>query len=281
MTSRAPFISHYLSRGTSSAIAQTRAQKIIQIVNVLNLLDRRLHVIRNADKFHIGFGEDYKAAARIAVARLANAAHVDNRLLVGQLEFPVQLIGAVKIRPFQEYAGDVRVADEADLVETLENADEFAGVGVDVIRKNVLIDRPPRRRVHADELPMLEAHRQIPQELPAPPTAHRIGISFEAISRPETGLLGAAVEIERLVKNRKVMVAHQRNPAAVGHNVQTFHRVGPIADDVAQADHVGDAAPVDLGKDGGQSLEVGVNVTDKGEHRHRSLGSIPRLRSER
>ena len=52
------------------------------------------------------------------------------------------------------------------------------------------------------------------------------------------------------------------------------------ADDIAEADDVGDAAAVDLGKDGGQSLEIGVNVTNDGEHRYRSLGNNPRLRSE-
>src|SRR6266516_3827504 len=144
----------------------------------------------------------------------------------------------------------MRVADKADLVEALKDADELARIGVNVVGKNVFIDRPARRGVNADHLPLLEANWQVTEVFPAPSPANRIGIGFEAISGPKTGLFRAAVEVKRLVKHRKVVVAHQRNPTAVGHDVQALHRIGSIANDIAQANDIGDAAAVDLGKDG-------------------------------
>ena len=46
----------------------------------------------------------------------------------------------------------MRVADETELLEALEDADELAGVGVDVVREDVFIDRPARRCVNGDEI---------------------------------------------------------------------------------------------------------------------------------
>src|SRR5688500_1968660 len=110
----------------------------------------------------------------------------------------------------------MRMPHEANLVEALKDAHELAGIGVNVIRKNVLVDRPPRRGVHAQHLPLLEADGQVAEELPALSAPHRIGISLETISRPETGLLRPAIEVEWFVENGEIVVAHQRNPAALG-----------------------------------------------------------------
>src|SRR6185369_1703011 len=131
-----------------------------------------------------------------------------------------------------------------------------------------------------EDVILLEADGQVAKEFPAAGAAGRGGIGFKAVAGPETRLLGPAVEIERLVKDGKVVVAHEGDAAAIGDDVQALHGVRAIANDVAKADDIGDAAAVDLGKDGGERLEVGVNVTDDGEHRYRSLGNNPRLRSE-
>ena len=69
-----------------------------------------------------------EAAPRVAVPRLADTPDVDDRLLVGQLEPVVQLVGAVEVGPFQEHARHVRVAAKAELVEPLEKLTNLPGL---------------------------------------------------------------------------------------------------------------------------------------------------------
>ena len=92
------------------------------------------------------------------------------------------------------------------------------------------------------------------------------GSFSNTLSRPEAGRFGAAVEVVRLVKHGEIVVAHQRRAAAGRHQIQAFHRIRAIADDVAEADDVLDPAPVDLGEDRAEGFEVAVNVTDDREH---------------
>ena len=58
------------------------------------------------------------------------------------------------------------MADEAEPLETLENADELGGIRVDVVGEDVLVHRPPGRGVHRDEVGRPDPHRQVAQELP-------------------------------------------------------------------------------------------------------------------
>src|SRR4029079_11865091 len=83
--------------------------------------------------------------------------------------------------------------------------------------------------------------------------------------------------VERLVEDREVMVSHQRDFAPLADQIEAFHRIGPVADDVAQAKDVLHAAAVNLRQNGGEGFEVAVNITDDREHR---LANIKRTASK-
>src|SRR5881396_1140897 len=116
----------------------------------------------------------------------------------------------------------MRVADEAEALEALEDADELSRVGVDVIGKDVFIDRPSWRSVNCDEFIRAHAHGKITEELPALRLSHRIGIVLKLLPSPEASLLGAGVEVERLVKHREIVIAHERGTRARHHQVQAL-----------------------------------------------------------
>src|SRR2546423_14978474 len=101
----------------------------------------------------------------------------------------------------------MRVSDKAKVLETLENAHELSGISIDVIRKDVFIDRAARRRVDAYEAIGAHAHRKIPKEFPAVGTPLNVWIILKLLSRPETCRLGAAVEIERLIEHREIVIS--------------------------------------------------------------------------
>ena len=64
----------------------------------------------------------------------------------------------------------------------------------------------------------------------------------------------------------KSWLPDQRGPAPAHHQIHAFDRVRTIADDIAQADHVLHAAPLDLGQHGGEGFQVPVNVADNCKH---------------
>ena len=101
-----------------------------------------------------------------------------------QFEPVVQLIGAIKIRPFKKDPRHVGMADEAEAVKSLEDADELSGIGVNVVGKDVFVDRPSRRGMNGDKLRRLDPHRQIAQKLPSLGPADRVGVVLKAAPRP-------------------------------------------------------------------------------------------------
>jgi hypothetical protein len=97
----------------------------------------------------------------------------------------------------------MRVADEAEPLKALKDADEFAGIGVDVVGKNVFVDRPPRRGMNATKSLVLSAPADCPETSSDWPGADRVRVFLKTPARPVTRLLGPAVEIERLIEDRK------------------------------------------------------------------------------
>src|SRR5208282_4613118 len=105
------------------------------------------------------------------------------------------------------------MSDETEAFKPLKNAHEFPGVGINVVGKDVFIDRPPGRGMNRDEIVGSQAYGETSQEFPSPRAALGVGILLETFASPIASLFGALVEIERLVKNGKVVITHQRGPA--------------------------------------------------------------------
>jgi hypothetical protein len=121
--------------------------------------------------------------------------------------------------------------------------------------------------MHRDKIIGADAHGQVAEEFPPGGAAGGIGIIFKLPPGPETGGFGAAVEIKRLVEHGEIMIPHDRSPAARAHQVETFHGVRAIADDITQADDMLNRPPLNLRQNGSEGFEIGMDVTDDGEHR--------------
>src|SRR5262249_34387382 len=89
--------------------------------------------------------------------------------------------------------------------------------------------------------------------------------SFELGTGPEDGSLGRRVETLRVEHGALVMVA-QKNDLALHHQVHAFARIGPIADNVAQAIDFLDVLPGDIGQNGLECFEIAMDIADQRLH---------------
>ena len=108
------------------------------------------------------------------------------------------------------------------------------------------------------------AHAQPVEERPA--TAGLVGarLALELEPGPVGGLLGHLVEVRGLVEGSEVVVAHECELAALGHDVHAGDRIRSVADDVTKAHDAVHPLPVDVGEHGLQGLEVRMDVADEG-----------------
>src|SRR5262249_932341 len=118
----------------------------------------------------------------------------------------------------------------------------------------------------ADVVIGLDPGGKVAQVLPAIGPPRNLRVVLELRARPETSLLGPAVEVERLIKDGEVVIAHQADFAPLDHQIQAFHRVRAVPDDVAEADDLRDASTRDLVEHDAESFKVAVDVTDDREH---------------
>jgi hypothetical protein len=103
-------------------------------------------------------------------------------------------------------------------------------------------------------------------QLPSRRSTFNVRIVLKTLPGPVARLLRPAVEVERLVKHREVVISHQRRPASAGNKVKTLHWIRPIADHIAKADDVLDAAALDFFQNNRERFEIRVDVRDDGEH---------------
>ena len=93
------------------------------------------------------------------------------------------------------------------------------------------------------------------------------------VAGPVDGLFGEWVEADEVVHDRGLLVVVSLDHGAVelAHDVEAFAGVGVVADDVAEADVVGDLVLFGVGEDGLEGLEIGVDVSEDGESHVRGL----------
>jgi hypothetical protein len=89
----------------------------------------------------------------------------------------------------------------------------------------------------------------------------------ELSPRPVDRRLGCRVEVGGLAEDGVLVVAQQGEGAAVHDEVEAVAGVGTVADHVPQAVDGFDGVAVDIVQDGPQGLQVGVDVTEDGQHR--------------
>ena len=105
-----------------------------------------------------------------------------------------------------------------------------------------------------------------------PLQGHRVAVAFWDLE--ERGLLGAGVEVRRLVEHCEIMISDQRPVAPIGHKIDADQRLGAVADDVPEVDDPLHAARLDVRQHGAQRLSIAVDVADdRGRHDGTSRGS--------
>src|SRR5205807_8933569 len=112
-----------------------------------------------------------------------------------QLESVVDLVETVKLHPVGENAGVMGVTVKAMPLEEGEE-DVHLALVVDVLGKDVDLERVARRAVDVEEILFLVFERPFAEELPAPlgGLAAADG-GFELLACPEGGLFGGRVKL--------------------------------------------------------------------------------------
>ncbi len=198
--------------------------------------------------------------ARIAVTRLADAAGVEQPGAATQLEQGVVArLGTAGVVPgaavgTAEEERHVRVADQPDAARVGVDA----GVGL-LAGEHVLPDRVARRGVEEADLTALALRLELAQELQR--------LLADVCPRPldrQGGRLGEGVDIER-PQHREVVVADQRDRAALAHEGGAGIGLDPVAEHVAEAPDLLGAGLLDRLEHGFQRGQIGVDVGNCGD----------------
>src|SRR6476659_10106540 len=112
---------------SSPAVAETIAEKVLQLRDGINLLDGGINVVLDAAVADGVAVEQDVAGAPVAVARLTDRADVAQRLAAVEFVAVVDLIGAAELveivrHLLNEDAGNVRMALEAVALDQREDA---------------------------------------------------------------------------------------------------------------------------------------------------------------
>src|SRR5262245_47915268 len=87
---------------------------------------------------------------------------------------------------------------------------------------------------------------KLAEKLPATLIAGAIGGGLELLSRPENRPLGADIESIGVKHRALIVVAEQRHLAGFHHPIDALARIGPVADDVAEAENLVDSLGFDI-----------------------------------
>ena len=163
---------------------------------------------------------------------------------------------------------------KADMFDTLKQHLNLYRIGINIIRKNVFINRLSRacvnkiyyRRVSSQFCFERPPHRQLTQKTPAIVTPVVLLFCLQNIAGPEACLLRPIVEICRLVKGRIIVVAQNAPLGLLNNQVQTFLGVWPVADNISETINRLDAALFNVAQNRGQGLQVRMYITYNCKH---------------
>ncbi len=105
--------------------------------------------------------------------------------------------------------------------------------------------------------------RKLTQEFPAALVVDPIARTFELLARPENRALGTDVEPVRVEHRPLVVIAEQGNLAILPDSIDAFPGIRTIADDVAQAENLGNPLRLDVLEHHLQGFQVPMDITDQ------------------
>ena len=154
------------------------------------------------------------------------------------------------------------VPHHAKLIYALKDLRHFAFLGI--FWKNIFIDRPPRRSMHAQKRSHGHAHSQLSQKFPSldgliPVT---LRLCLKLLTRPKRGVLGGLIKISWFVHHGVIVIAHQAPLATLGHQVHASHRIGSVTNNVAKRNNSIHTFGVDIRQHCLQCLQVSMYVAN-------------------
>ncbi len=205
------------------------------------------------------------------IDRLPDRADVDDDALLVEHVLVVLVLRQPEEPALRHDARGVRVAVEGAALHVLEDRVDLLRVE-DVGREDVLARRVARRAVDVlDAVPLLrvDRERQVAEELPA--HVAELGVvrlDVELLAGPVDRHLRLRVEPDGAVEHRLLVVAEEGELELRAGDVHAVDRVRAVADHVAEAEDLVGLVALDVLEDGGQRLDVGVEIADDGDEGH-------------
>lgn len=218
---------------------------------------RGARIVRNAvnhDRLRVSI-PDRAGGSRVAVPWLTDAPHVNDvpvpgeKLLPAQVRFEAELVGTLDPDP-----GTVGVADKTE-------SSRKEGEGLEAVTgRNQVVPllRGSRAGVGQSRPIDLDDERKTGEIRPL--------VFVKPMGRPESRGPGERVEPVEIQESHRpvVMVSPHNRHGLLANPIEARPRVGPVPDHVSKTEESLDAARVHMGQDGGERLQVAVDVREEG-----------------
>ena len=156
------------------------------------------------------------------------------------------------------------MALEAAALDQCETFFEFLRAANRIFREDVFIEWVARRTVNVEEAVIAVAARQLAQKVPAAGVVLRIALgAFQLLPGPKNGAFGSGIEPFGIEQRTLVVIAQEAHLALHGQ-IDALARIGTVADNIAQAEDLGDPLGTNVGQHSLKCFEVAVNVADEG-----------------
>ena len=285
MVCESPFIV-----GNSLAFEEAPSEPFVELIDLVDAIRDLFNVILKSDEldkmlFTAGV-ENGVACARVAISGLSDGSGIDDRLVIIMQSVDADHFSITGFRVFHlsvllgsggevgvfvaEDAGMMGVSHQASLAEVVHHIPELRGVVDRILGEEVFIDGSAHGSVDAGVYVVVEpANSKSIQELGSQATGFRILLigAVQFVPSPVGGFSRGIIEIGGLVECGEIMVAQQRELTSFLDQVDAFHRVGPVSEDVPQADDLINGSLIDIRQDRFKGHEIAVDVTDdRGSH---------------
>lgn len=202
--------------------------------------------------------DDDVAGSVVFIAGLTNAAHVDHQFFLAQRKHAIALGRLDELEIRRKHTGHVSMSLKAILRHTREDALHFILV-VDRFRKDILVRRVPRGAMDEHEFVLMMQFWQLAQVIPA--FVHRCQLpGVQAITGPIDGSQSNRIKAFGVEKCCLIVVAHDGKGRFLHDQIQTFARVWPVADDIAQAHDFIDVLASNIRQDSLECFQIAVNI---------------------
>jgi hypothetical protein len=244
-----------------SAVAESIAQKIVQIRDIVDLADGRFFVVFDAPECELVAVQGHVGRPGVPVSRLTYRSHIDQNFLCAKLVLKIQLFRTEEIQAFGEDARHMRVSLKTILIDQREDLFHLSLI-INVFREDIFVQRIPCGTVNEQELSFTKGTGPFAKKFPAEFVSLRIA-GFELLPSPENCPFRWRIESFGVEQGPLIVITQQRH-AAIGHyQINALARIWAVANNIPQAIDLFDALLFDIREHGLQCLEIPVDVAYK------------------